>query len=168
MNDSQPSAGSRRVYRMRTSQRFVWVVFLAFGVLIGVGEVYGVLSGVAQPTFLTTIFPPVFIALTAIGTLRAFSNWISLSDAEFEACTLRGKRVLPRDKVRGRRKYCDDSAEGPNVWHLVVETNDDRFPKIDIEELYQFDDYFYRWFNSLPDLDELDKYKLKTSNFGLV
>jgi hypothetical protein len=55
-----------------------------------------------------------------------------------------------------------------SVWHLVLEPNDDRCVKLNIEELYRFDDFFYKWFNELPDLDELDKARPKTSNFGLV
>jgi hypothetical protein len=56
----------------------------------------------------------------------------------------------------------------PDVWHLVLESDDDRYPRIDLEELYRFDEPFYRWFNALPDLDEIDKTRPKTSNFGLV
>ena len=80
-----------------------------------------------------------------------------------------GKRVLPLAKISGRRRYLDRGGEdSPSVWHLVFESNDDRFSKLDIEELYRFDDFFYKWFNALADLDELDKTRPKPSNFGLV
>jgi len=99
---------------------------------------------------------------------RAFRNSVQLSETTIELYGISDNAVLPFDKIRGRRRYLDRGDEdSPSVWHLVLGPNDDRLKKVDIEELYQFDDFFYQWFNGLPDLDELEKTGPKTSNFGL-
>lgn len=127
------------------------------------------LTGTRDPRFLEMMFPIIFSVAVAIFTFRAFRNKVRLSGTAIELCGLSGKRVLPFDKIRGRRKYFDPGNENsPGVWHLVFEPNDDRFTKIDIEELYQFDSFFYEWFDALPDLDDLDKKRHKPSSFGLV
>ena len=85
------------------------------------------------------------------------------------SCGLSGQTVLPFDKIRGRRRYFDPGYQNaPGAWHLVFESNDDRYNSIDIEDLYRFDSFFQEWFHALPDLDELDKKVPKPSNFGLV
>jgi hypothetical protein len=112
---------------------------------------------------------PVFLVFAALITFRGFRNSVLLSDQVIELRGLSGTRALPLDKIRGRRRYLSRGDEdSPDVWHLVFEPNDDRFAKLDIEKLYRFDDRFYSWFTSLPDLDELDKTRPRTSNFGLV
>lgn len=113
---------------------------------------------------------PVVISVGAgLFLIRAFRNAVCLSTTSIEIRSLSGRQVLPLDRVRGRRRYLDRGDEdAPSMWHLVLEPNDDRFPRLDIEEIYRFDDSFYKWFNGLPDLDELDKSLPKPSNFGLV
>ena len=160
---------NQRVYRMRSSQRIVTIVLLIFGLFFSIAIWGGVLSGTREPRFFEMMFPLVFSLAATLFAIRAFRNSVCLSDEAIELRGLSGRRALPLDKIKGRRRYLskgDD--ESPDVWHLVFEPNDDRFPKLDIEELYRFDGRFYAWYNSLPDLDELDKTRSKPSNFGLV
>jgi len=99
--------------------------------------------------------------------LRAWCSRVRLSEIAIEVDGLTGKSMLPLDKIEGRRRYLDGgSADAPGDWHLVLEPIDDRFPRLDIEEIYRFDAFFYQWFNGLPDLDERDKLRPKSSNFG--
>jgi len=129
----------------------------------------GVLTGRREPKFLEMMFPVVYLVFAGTMTIRSFHNQVALSESGIELRNFRGDTILPLDKIKGRRRYFspgDDMA--PGIWHLVLESNDDRFSKLDIEELYRFDDVFYRWFNQLPDLDESDRQHPKTSNFGLV
>ena len=158
-----------RVYRMRSSQRFTAIVLLVVGLFFSVGIWAGVLSGARDPKFFEMMAPVLFSLLAALFTIAAFRNSVRFSSQSIELRSLSGTRVLPLDKVRGRRRYLSrGDGESPDVWHLVLEPNDDRYPKLDLEELYRFDEGFYAWFNSLPDLDEFDKTCPKPSNFGLV
>lgn len=159
---------SERVYTMRSSQRIVAIVLAAVALVVVVAVWYAVLSDRQKPDFFAMIFPVVFLLFTVGYTIRTFHNSFLLSAQQIELRGLRGTRTLPLNKIRGRRRYIDSRGEGSPVPHLVIESNDDLFPKLDIEELYRFDDEFYAWFNALPDLDELDKTRHKPSNFGLA
>ena len=154
---------------MRSSQRVVGTVLFTTGIFFFVAIWGGVLSGLRDATFFKMMFPIVFMLFAALMTFRAFRNSVRFSDQAIELRGLSGARALPLDKIKGRRRYVSRGDEAsPDVWHLVLEPNDDRFPKLDIEELYGFDDRFYAWFTSLPNLDELDKTLPKPSNFGLA
>ena len=159
----------RRVYKMRSSQRFVGIIFLITGLLLGAALLGAALSGLRDATFLEIMFPVVFVLGGGLFTARAFHNSVRLSEQVIELRSLRGSRILPFDKIKGRRRYLSRGGDdGPDVSHIVIESKDDRFPMLDIEEVYGFDGRFYAWFTSLPDPDELDKYRPKVSNFGLV
>jgi hypothetical protein len=169
MNNPESSAGVTRVYRMNAFQRLFSLVFSGFCAIALVAIWFGVLSGNRKPNFVEIMGPLVLVLAGVFFTVRAFFNSITLTSDTVEVKSLAGKRVLPFDKIRGRRRYMDKGdADGPSIWHLVLESNDDRFPRIDIQETYKFDDFFYQWFNALPDLDVLDKSKPKPSNFGLI
>jgi hypothetical protein len=161
--------GTNRTYRMKSSQRFVAVVLLLFGLLLTAGIWGAVLTGARDPKLLEMMFPIGFSLVAAVFTWRAFRNTVRFSDHTVELRSLSGMSVLPLDKIKGRRRYVSRGDENsPDVWHLVLEPNDDRYPKLDIEELYRFDELFYTWFNALPDLDEIEKTRPKASNFDLV
>jgi len=130
----------------------------------------GAVSGTREAT-LTELFVPIaFLTIGGFFTARAFKNYIELSQAEISKQSIFGRSTLPIHKIRGRRRYLDKGGyETPSVWNLKIEPNDDRFPTIEFEEsYYTLDDYFYAWFNALPDLDASDKQSPKTSNFGLA
>ncbi len=115
------------------------------------------------------MFPILYTLAATVFTLRSFRNRVRLSQESLELHGLSGTRVLPIQSIKGRRRYLSrGDIDTPSVWHLVLEPDDDRYPKMDIEELYRFDEQFYNWFNALPDLDEIDKTRPKSSNFGLV
>jgi hypothetical protein len=147
---------------MKSGQRFVGIVLLTFGLFFGVAIWGGVISGVRAPNFLEMMFPIAFSLFAGVFTLRAFSQLSSsLGNRDRVAQHFRPQGIAIRYLAPGDKT-------SPSVWHLVFESNDDRFVKLDIEELYRFDDFFCKWFDELPDLDELDKTQPKTSNFGLV
>jgi hypothetical protein len=164
-----PMISNERVYRMKSSQRAVTIVLLVGGLIFSVVIWAGVLTGVRDPKFFEMMSPILFSIVAALFTMAAFRNSVRFSGEAIELRSLSGTRVLPLDKVSGRRRYLSKGDENsPSVWHLVIEPNDDQYPKLDLEERYRFDDNFYEWFNSLPDLDDLDKTRPKPSNFGLV
>lgn len=158
-----------RVYRMRSSQRVIAILLLIVGLILLLSTWGAVLSGRQDAKFLEMMFPIVFLIGAAFFTIRDFHNSVRLSVQAIELRGLSGTRSLPLDKIKGRRRYlCKGDENSPDVWHLVLEPNDDRYSKLDIEELYRFDNEFYERFNSLTDLDERDKTKPKSSNLGLV
>lgn len=169
MNHLESPAEVSRVYRMNTFQRVFSLIFSGFSAFVLVATWSEMLTGKREVTFVEVMLPVVFVLAGALFTVRAFRNWISLTSNSIELKSLTANAILPFEMIKGRRRYLDKGdADSPSVWHLVLESKNDRFPKIDIQESYRFDEYFYNWFNALPDLDELDKTKPKTSNFGLV
>jgi hypothetical protein len=169
MRASARSIGTARVYRMNAFQRIFSVVFSAFSTIFMFAIWYGVLPGTRQLNFMEMMGSVVLVIAGVLFAIRAFKNSVRLWGDFVEYRSIVGVAILPFDKIKGRRRYLDQGdADSPSVWHLVMEPNDDRFPKIDIQETYQFDQSFYHWFNALSDLDELDKTKPKPSNFGLV
>jgi hypothetical protein len=83
---------------------------------------------------------------------------------------------LPFDKIKGGRRYTEKADPfgtpyGTPPRHLVLEPKDDSFPRVDLKESRAFDEAFYCWFDSLPDLDKRDGIEEPTSkyaNFSLV
>jgi hypothetical protein len=154
------------VYRMKARQQIVSLSVLVIGVILACVLTRRLVDAGA-PGFLEVVAPVVYALGGILLTIRAFGNSVRLSDTEIELRNWTASIVLPLDKIEGRREYVDRE-HSPSVRHLVLQPNDDRFPKLDIEEIYRFDDFFHRWFNSLRDLDEVDKRRPKTSNFGLI
>lgn len=71
---------TNRVYRMKSSQRFVATVLLIVGFFFSVGIWGGVLTGIRDAKFLELMFPIVFTLVAATFTVRAFRNAIYFSD----------------------------------------------------------------------------------------
>ncbi len=154
---------------MKSGQRMAGIVLSVLGLVFLVAIWGEVLFGEREANALEMMFPVAYLLFAGFFTVRAFRNMVSLTESAIELRGITDCRVLPFDKINGRRRYlvaCDENA--PSVWHLVLEPNDDRFPKLDFEETYRFDDAFYAWFSKFPDLDARDKVKHQDSNFGLV
>jgi hypothetical protein len=154
---------------MKSSQRVVAIV-LFLGGLFFMFVIWGaVFSGARGANFVEMMFPIAFSLFAGFFVIRSLRNRVRVSDRAVELHGLSGSRILPIERIKGRRRYFDPGDENSaGVWHVVFESNDDRHPKIDIEEVYNFDVAFYTWFKSLPDLDTIDKSLPKVSNFGLV
>jgi hypothetical protein len=150
--------GTTRVYRMKSSQRIASLAVLSGGVFFWVAIWGAVLTERRDGKFLEMMSPIIITLVAALFTIRAFRNAICLSESSIELRSFSGTRSLPFDKIKGRRRYLARGDEdSPDEWHLVLETDDDRYPELDIEELYQFDDFFYAWLSALPDLDEIER-----------
>ncbi len=167
---SEAPQGAERIYRIGWFQRFFCIVFTAFGVVLLIAFWGGAITGTREASWIELMVPILFIVAGGLFSARAFKNYIALSQSEIRMQRVLVLRALPIDKIRGRRRYLvKGDGESPNVWHLKVVSDDDRFPTLDFEEsYYTFDDYFWAWFKALPDLDERDKTGPKPSNFGLV
>jgi hypothetical protein len=152
VSGSETSDGKVRVYRMRTSQRVVCLVLVAVGIFFTFAFWRGVLIGEREANFFELFGPVVYLLITAIFTIRAYKNAVLLTADSIELRGLSGRRALPIGKIRGLRRYLSKGdGESPDIWHIVLVRDDDRYNKLDIEELYNFDDVFYGWFKTLPD-----------------
>jgi hypothetical protein len=148
----------------------VFYLVLAFG-LFG-SHWWPILFGHRKPGLDDFIFPGLYLLSGGGVTIVSFRTFVRLSESSIEVSRLRGARMLPFDKIKGRHGYTERADPyGTPSRHLVLESNDVRFPRIDINECKEFDEAFYRWFDSLPDLDKLDgieELQSKYANFSLV
>jgi len=147
-----------RIYRVKRSQLVVAIVILLFG-LIFLGTVsIQVLVGNKEADWAEILISLLISLVAGVFVIRALADSVSLSNETIELRSFGQSTVLPLNKIKGRRRYVSrGDEEVPAVTHLVLEPNDDRCPRLDIEEIYAFDDYFYAWFESLKDLDKLDQ-----------
>jgi hypothetical protein len=147
---------------------FYWVL----GVMMIASDWWPIFRGTKKADFHDIIFPSLYLLLACFATLMAYRTFIRLSADAIEVRHLWGSQILPFHKIKGRRRYtekADPYSTPPR--HLVLESNDDRFPRLDMKEAREFDESFYRWFDSLPDLDKLDgiiEPQSKYTNFSLV
>jgi hypothetical protein len=162
--------GATRIYRIGWGQRVFCIIFMGFSAFLLVGFWGGAISGAREANWIELVIPPVFLTVGGFLTVRAFKDFIALTESAIRHQTLFELRTLPFDRIRGRRRYLvKGDGKSPSVWHLKVESNDDQFPTLDFEEsYYTFDEHFRTWFSGLTDLDERDKTGPKVSNFGLV
>ena len=148
------------------------IIYCVWALLMLAGDWWPVVFGTKKPGLSDFIFPALYLLLAGSFTFMAFRSFIRFSADSIEVRRSWGSKVLPFDKIKGRRRYtekADPYSTPPR--HLVLEPNDDRFPRLDIKEAREFDESFYRWFDSLPDLDNLDgieEPQSKYSNFSLV
>ena len=131
-----------------------------------------ILSGTKKPSLSDFIFPFLYCLIAGFFTVGSFRSFVRLSEDSIKVGRVWGSKILPFDKIEGRRRYTEkaDPYSTP-ARHLVLESNDERFTRLDIKESDIFDEHFYRWFDSLIDLNELDgieESQSKYANFSLV
>jgi len=161
-----------RVYRLHSH---VWnTIFCGWALLMAAGHWWSVLFAAKKPTLADYLFSSAYVAIASISTVQSLRSFVHLSKDSIEVSHVWGSKVLPFDKIKGRRRYTEkaDPYSTP-AQHLVLESSDEQFPRIDIKvkDSYRFDESFYNWFNSLPDLDKMDgieEPRSKYSNFSLI
>jgi hypothetical protein len=169
MFSAEPTPGMLRIYRRNTSERVFILIFTTASAAFCLGIWYRRLAGTGEVTFLDMVGSVCFFLFGVLLTVAAFRRSICLTCDSIRFQGIIATAVLPYERIKGRRKYLDKGyGEGGPVWHFVLEPNDDCFPRLDFEEAYQFDYFFYCWFDTLPDLDAFDKAAPEPSNFGLV
>jgi hypothetical protein len=147
---------------------FYW--FLAVGMLID--HWWPIVFGSKKPGTSDFLFPGLYLLTAAVSQVIAHRTFVRISENSIEVRHLFGTKVLPFANIKGRRTYTEKADPyGTPARHLVLEPKDGSFPRLDIKESKEFDETFYRWFDSLPDLDKLDgieEPKSKYANFSLV
>ncbi|KAA6456622.1 hypothetical protein DYQ86_24460 [Acidobacteria bacterium AB60] len=158
-----------RVYRKRSAQRTVGLIFVAAGLLLWVAIWGQVIRGTREGRVLDLLFPVVFTALCLLFTYRAHQADVRTTDGSIVMHTILRRHILPFHAIQGRRTYVDrGDGDYPDVWHFVLESSDERYPSLDIEDVYDFDPTFRGWFYSLPDLDEEERWHGRLTTLGRV
>lgn len=155
MNPMKATACPTRIYRMRSSLRSVGIMFATVGLLLWVAIWTQTIQGIRAVSILDLVFPVLFTAISLVFAIRAHRTDFRILETRIELQTILRRWVLPVHLIRGRRIYLD-RGESSDVWHLVLESGDSRYPSLDIEGFYNFDEPFRAWFNTLPDLDETE------------
>ena len=155
MNSIKVTACPTRIDRMRSSLRSVGIIFTTVGLLLWGATWTQTIRGTREVNMLDLVFPVLLTAVSLFFALRAHRIGLRISETEIELQTILHHWVLPIDAIRGRRIYLGWSgAASSDVWHLVLESGDPRYPSLDIEDLYNFDQPFRDWFHYLRDRGE--------------
>ena len=170
MNYPSPSALVPRTYwlQSRTSN----VIICCWLLLMASQDWWPVLFGSKKPTLQNCLFPLFYVLLAGMSCVLTFRSFIRLSEDSITVSRVWGSKTLPFAKIKGRRRYTEkaDPYSTPQR-HLVLESNDECFPRLDIKPAPELDESFYHWFDSLLDLDKSDgieEPRSKYANFSLV
>ena len=155
-----------RTYRMKFTVLIRGAFFALAGVILRPLFEEKARSGDGFQLFFYIVIPVALIVFGLLTILRALQNRVCLTDTAIEVQGLFESESLPLEKISGRRRYTT-LGKLPER-HMVLVSNENRFEKLDIEEVYRFDQFFYDWFNAFPDLDELEPTGPKPSDFELV
>lgn len=159
------------VYRFKWFWRTFALAFLAGGAGLTWDSWRTVLSGLREPKFINLIVPAILLIAGLVMTIHFFLAKITFTVDAIEHRTIFGTDRLPFDRIRGRKEYIARGVgpeEGGNTRYLKLESDDDRMPSLSFSTSYAFDEAFYKWFCSLPDLDRKNKEVGKGTNLGLV
>lgn len=158
-----------RVYRMSLWFRGFALVFLIIGSFLSIAFLWEIQTGETDPDTIKTIIEIVFPIAGLAMTAHSFVSRVAFENNLLRRVTLVRQRTVSLHSIRGRREYVVTGGSEPGSTRYVrLELNNGE-PPVDLgKKLYNFDEAFWAWFRSLPDLDAADKIQQKDSNFGLV
>jgi hypothetical protein len=168
----QPPIG--RVYHMTWLRQFLAVFVSAFGVSLVTGIWIVPLfrasdfEGREASFTIAFIFLILFLLVGVGGAIFAFRSTITFTDDAIVVRNLFGEKRMLVSEIRGRREYVSSSSEGGGTRYLKLVAHDYNLPAIEFEKSYAFDADFWRWFNSLYNLDADENPGSKDAKFGLV
>jgi hypothetical protein len=125
---------------------------LATGLIFSVGIVSRVKLGLQQPSTETAIIISLIVLCTVIFALHTFTSTVRFTTDSVEKRYLLTIASIPFNAIRGRRQIASGGGEA-NLRFYVLVPADRSLPTIRFAEYHEFDDAFYNWFLSLPDLD---------------
>jgi hypothetical protein len=157
------------VYRIKWGQRVFCVIFMAFACVFLGAVLWGIFFSEKEVGPWTIFIGFALVAGGGLLTAEKFMTAVTLTEKEVRLRSGYADQKLPIDRIRCRRRYfAPGDGESAGEWRLKIVSDDDRFPTLDFDERYTFDEEFHAWFNRLPDLDESDKHAPEPSNLGLV
>jgi hypothetical protein len=144
------------VYRIRWFWRTFALVFVVLGAGSGWDIGRKVFSGLQRPGVIDMVVVAILLIAGLVMTIHFFSARVFFTREMITHRTIFGTRCLPLNGSRGRR-VCVVRGGGPdeggNTRYLKLDSSDDCVPGLSFSASYTFDEAFYRWFFSLPDLD---------------
>ena len=142
-----------RVYRARLWYRALALIFVLIG-LGAAGRGIAILQddssvGLIVIGAIAAIFGAAMTAFTATARIR-------FSDSAIDQSSFLDQKTLLFSSIRGRREYMRWVGRSPARF-IRIDSMSGR-DRIEIRKwFYDFDDDFWNWFDSLPDLDEHDE-----------
>jgi hypothetical protein len=153
MNNSAPFI---TVYRVNRVIRNSALALLATGLMISAGIWGRVRLGLDPPTTETALTLSLILLGTVLFALHAFTSSLRFTPDALEKRYLLTIVSIPFSEIRGRRQLIPGGEESNFRFYVIVPTHRSD-PTIKFGEYHDFDDAFYDWFLSLPDLDAKTK-----------
>jgi hypothetical protein len=153
-----------RAYRPKWGWRIFSFFFPIFG---GCAVVSSLRDYVSQSEDFKPGVLIVGLLFMIIGTgmvVQGFTSHVRFTHDSIEHRTLFRRKSLPLSAIRGRREYTTRDSDGVPTHYLRLVPNSDRLPTLEFTKSYALDDAFFRWFYSLPELNERDE---PISNFSI-
>lgn len=149
------SLGVGYAYRVRWPHR----LFALFAFAVGIGTIVGPFERVrdrgTQSASWIFIAIALWVLISGVATLAAFYNRVTLYAKAVEYRSSWSTSWLEFTEIHGRREYLVLQPRIGRVPRLRIIPNDKTLPMLEFEKRYNFDDAFYKWFSSLPDLDQV-------------
>lgn len=156
-----------RIYRMVWWFRLFAALFLVIGGLVGYGFVHGTMRETDSLKW-TTILGAIALSVSALYLIaKAFTSIVEFSGDSITMRWIFYTRSLEYSRIRGRREFVVQGEES-TTRYFRLETKDGSRPFDVGKNMYGFDEQFWEWYRSLPDLDAVDKARDKGSGFGQV
>jgi hypothetical protein len=140
------------VYRVKNTIRTAALALLALGLIFSAGTVGRVKLGLQEPSVEIALMVSLVVLSTAIFTLHTFTSSIRFTRDSVEKRNLFTIASLSFNEIRGRRQFSRSGSE-ENVRFYVIVPNSRSLPTIKFAEYHEFDDAFFDWYLSLPNLD---------------
>jgi hypothetical protein len=146
------SAPFLAVYRVKRNLRNSALALLATGLMFSAGIWGRVRLGLDKPTAETALFLSIVLLCTVLFALHAFTSSLRFTPDALEKRYMLTIVSIPFSEIRGRRQLIPGGDEANFRFYVIVPTHRSD-PTIKFGEYHDFDDAFYDWFLSLPDLD---------------
>lgn len=153
MESIEGSLGIGRAYRVRWSDRIFALFGFAFSLIFVIAAgTYGLAPAQDTPAWLPIFVLGLLAIIGGILTLSTFYNRVTLYPDAIEYRTVWSTTWLRFNEIRGRREYTAYRTIRGDARLRVVSSNGE-VPMLDFQKNYNFDDAFWTWFRSLPDLE---------------
>jgi hypothetical protein len=149
MNNSAPFLA---IYRVKPIVRNSALALLATGVMFSAGMVSRVKLGLDQPSAETALVISLVVLCTIIFAFHTFTSSLRFTSDGLEKRYLLTIVSIPFNEIRGRRQLIPGGDEKNLRFYVIVPAHRSQ-PAIKFADYHDFDDAFYDWFLSLPDLD---------------
>jgi hypothetical protein len=111
------------------------------------------LAGERPPNTTEFVVPALMVLAGVILVVHFFTTFVTLFPDAIEVRTLLSARRVDFNKIRGRREYETTDADGIKTRYIKLELLDYQQPALEFQAFYDFDNEFYEWLRSLPNLE---------------